>query len=491
MKKSITLLTLSTLFAFSAMADIKIEEGQTIYTSEYSGESISFKKNATLIVDESATIGMPNPAVYGANLTVDIKKDQTLTATGRMIAGGGSMEIIGEGLYNSNASSVCASTFIVRTKAVANAGISLGATDGGTLTPGAKMVIASDFESKKSVYLYKGTASQPTTLTIGEVDSNGNVLSTGSLNLTSTNYSTANDYWILARDEGASITINKGSEIKVGVVQLIKEIYTSATDGGADITVNGTLTVNSNPHSGYKSFSIWANNIKVGSTGVVTSMADPTTSDGDRGMFVKRSLDNAGSISIASNLYMSNNSVLTLREGSNIKTGGATSQADALIYLQDTNKTYTAGGKTYNGVSSGTKNVANVNLVLEGDQVLGGFRAVAGSTLTIDLKGNKLDLGSFEDLDGGLNFSIIINDFANGLISFASDSKIATDTADINKIVKAYADIDGVKTLLDLEWKTDGDRSYLFSGSLVPEPAEWAAIFGAIALAFVAYRRRK
>ena len=130
-------------------------------------------------------------------------------------------------------------------------------------------------------------------------------------------------------------------------------------------------------------------------------------------------------------------------------------------------------------------------MVLEGDQVLGGFRAVAGSTLTIDLKGNKLDLGSFEDLDGDLNFSIIINDFANGLISFDSDSKIVTDTPNINNIVLAYANIDGVKTMLELEWQTVGDKSFLYSQALVPEPAQWAAIFGALALAFVAYRRRR
>ena len=37
-----------------------------------------------------------------------------------------------------------------------------------------------------------------------------------------------------------------------------------------------------------------------------------------------------------------------------------------------------------------------------------------------------------------------------------------------------------------------GDGSYtIYTESVVPEPAEWAMIFGAIALGFVAYRRRK
>ncbi len=38
---------------------------------------------------------------------------------------------------------------------------------------------------------------------------------------------------------------------------------------------------------------------------------------------------------------------------------------------------------------------------------------------------------------------------------------------------------------------TEGDGGFYYSVAAVPEPAEWAAIFGAIALGFVAYRRRR
>jgi hypothetical protein len=37
----------------------------------------------------------------------------------------------------------------------------------------------------------------------------------------------------------------------------------------------------------------------------------------------------------------------------------------------------------------------------------------------------------------------------------------------------------------------DGVSGYLLSAVAVPEPAEWAMIFGGIALALAVYRRRK
>ena len=123
-----------------------------------------------------------------------------------------------------------------------------------------------------------------------------------------------------------------------------------------------------------------------------------------------------------------------------------------------------------------------LTLILGAQQDFGGFYFNSGATINISLNGNAIDLGA---LTGTLaNNSIVIEDFANYLVSASEEFS--------TEYVKAYAMIDGSKQeLTDLRWINENGISYLYSGALVPEPAEWAMIFGAIALAFVAYRRRR
>ena len=440
-------------------------------------------------------MGEANPAVSGQyTFTVDVQNDKELTiarAAGGGLWGTGYIEYTGEGkvYFTSNGSA---------SRAAVASPLRLNVDS--VFTKGAYVGSSLAIEGKEVVSNEKINLTGAGKLIVGTVDANGNATSTATLSFKSTNskaengtytYVDANDSWLTAT-AGSSVLINKGSTINAGVVRLVD---TSSATGGADLTVNGTLNVGYTSQSWKGEYALWANNMTVGKDGKVIVAIDPKAKNAaaeKADIYVRASLDNAGEISTeATNyIYMANGSKLTLREGSNIKTSGAISQAESLIYLQHAEYLISADNAYYPRESE-QKNIANVNLVLESDQVLGGFRAVAGSTLTIDLKGNKLDLGSFEDLDGDLNFSIIINDFANGLISFDSDSKIVTDTPNINNIVLAYANIDGVKTMLELEWQTVGDKSFLYSQALVPEPAQWAAIFGALALAFVAYRRRR
>jgi len=283
---------------------------------------------------------------------------------------------------------------------------------------------------------------------------------------------------------GNVLTINKDSTASMGVFHGIKEEYTSTEDGGIDLTVNGTMNVGFNSCSWRKSFAFWGNNVTVGKSGIINITDTNAYAD----MFIKRSLDNAGTISIATgnNLYMSDNSTLTLREGSDIRTNGVASQKDSVIYLQHGDYHYTDGVEK-NGVTT-TGTLANVRVILEADQKLGGFALRDGATLTIDLNENALALGGITVQNGEI-FYLILDDFINKSLSVDEDK-----TFSLQDVQASYKtdDIDNYMYIDDLEWITENGRSYLYSASLaaIPEPAEWAMIFGAIALGFVAYRRR-
>lgn len=105
--------------------------------------------------------------------------------------------------------------------------------------------------------------------------------------------------------------------------------------------------------------------------------------------------------------------------------------------------------------------------------------AGASAVMNVLLNGNML---SFETIDFS-KLDVVITDFNNGLFRW----KEATNF-DVDKITASTL---GGGELSDIEAVLGADGyTYLYSAS-VPEPASIAAIFGALALAMAAYRRRK
>ncbi len=107
--------------------------------------------------------------------------------------------------------------------------------------------------------------------------------------------------------------------------------------------------------------------------------------------------------------------------------------------------------------------------------------------LRITLGGNKLTFNSVLDNEGAIG-KIYIDDFGEGLFQVNEIADKFLDKEDGNKISFIFAGTDAESTAL--YWNSD--TGYVTASPVVvPEPAQWAIIFGAIALAFVAYRRRK
>ena len=124
------------------------------------------------------------------------------------------------------------------------------------------------------------------------------------------------------------------------------------------------------------------------------------------------------------------------------------------------------------------------------------FNITNGSYLFIDRVDNILTNGITT------NFQIADNKLEDGAILFNKDivsSGYNSETGDI--IIQVSSRLQTIhikdstgKALTGLDWdevSIDGNDYFKLTGMAVPEPAEWAAIFGAAALALAVYRRRK
>ncbi len=131
---------------------------------------------------------------------------------------------------------------------------------------------------------------------------------------------------------------------------------------------------------------------------------------------------------------------------------------------------------------------SNAKLILNANQQFGSF-IVNKTDFIVDLKGSSANSNtlSFDTLTFGSGSSLVIYDFVENMVQSSSDFS--------DKLVnmKVFSD-DGTteiaKELLAVKEISTGVWGLQFASS-VPEPAEWAMIFGAIAFGFVAYRRRK
>lgn len=135
------------------------------------------------------------------------------------------------------------------------------------------------------------------------------------------------------------------------------------------------------------------------------------------------------------------------------------------------------------GLNSGAPSASNLILGADNafNQVM--INSSASSSLNITLNGNKLN---FKSLNTGLIGTIYITDFAENLLNISNvDSKFFDENFLLSCVKAGTAD-----SATDLYWNS-GTGFVSAMPIPVPEPAEWAALLGILALGFAAYRRRK
>lgn len=128
------------------------------------------------------------------------------------------------------------------------------------------------------------------------------------------------------------------------------------------------------------------------------------------------------------------------------------------------------------------------------------IRLLRNSNLTIDLSNDaQITIGSVESYGlQTVNFELVLEDFQAGLVKVngwttelisSGTFSLSNSTTDAPKTVTLKA-LDALGNIIKGLWSVD-ENGYLYNSGLVPEPAEWAAIFGALALGLALYRRRK
>ena len=137
---------------------------------------------------------------------------------------------------------------------------------------------------------------------------------------------------------------------------------------------------------------------------------------------------------------------------------------------------------------------ANNSVIVNEKTKFGRFYYWNGATeLTIELSAENSDAKLYVGyIAGASGNTLVIENFANDMICFWTGDEdkvfgkydtITANTADGTTYGKG--DLTLVKGTLD------GKDAYFLNCKNIPEPAEWAAIFGAIALGFAVCRRRK
>lgn len=128
------------------------------------------------------------------------------------------------------------------------------------------------------------------------------------------------------------------------------------------------------------------------------------------------------------------------------------------------------------------------------------IRLLRNSNLTIDLSNDaQITIGSVESYGlQEVNFELVLEDFQAGLVKVngwttelisSGTFSLSNSTSEKPKTITLKA-LDALGNAIEGLWSVD-ENGYLYNSGLVPEPAEWAAIFGALALGLALYRRRK
>ena len=226
-------------------------------------------------------------------------------------------------------------------------------------------------------------------------------------------------------------------------------------------------------------------------------------------------------------IVLKNNASLTLTEEERVydyNTNSANSKFDGKIIVEDgstiesTNEYYKLGSIAGISVSGSGSSIEVYNVVSKNE-----ISVDSGAKIKADkVSASDIFVGSGSSLAATTSMKV------ENLLSVASDSTVSAEDISFEKLIVNFAEdfVEGESASVDLnsifgssttvvlaalesdkeftvsdshsEWNldsvtfgSDGNVSFVVGSQVVPEPSTYAAIFGALALAFAAYRRRK
>ncbi|MBO5254361.1 MAG: hypothetical protein J6B07_00885, partial [Opitutales bacterium] len=169
-------------------------------------------------------------------------------------------------------------------------------------------------------------------------------------------------------------------------------------------------------------------------------------------------------------IYGNDNTVIRLQSTDAFAVGGAATQAESTFNIFE-------GSKVKFEISADN----NIGTIFMGSEA---------SRLTLDIVSGVLSVGEFTGADDIANI-ILSDSLVKGSFKVTNMQSLLSDFENQSNLY--FLDADGNQRVLgsNLWIKQIGDSGMFNIYTQVPEPAEWAVIFGAVALAFAMYRRRK
>ena len=293
--------------------------------------------------------------------------------------------------------------------------------------------------------------------------------------------------WKIVLNSGANVT--SGFLISSGSMEIASEATYNASGGATlnNLTLNGSMSI-----SNWRDYQTERMAAKISGTTVFGETASFTTTSTDsraKVLFNGNVTSNAAknAINIAGTAFLNNNVVMNLNSSNAIKTGSASGQGDSTFYIVDYSTPKV--GESY--VDTFAASTATINLGANND--FGSLVFYNGSVLNLSTNGYNSTIGKIELYSGSGTYTINISNLTDFTLKISSLENINYEDDGAGNVLATdifIFDEDDFRSHAYLIADTNGGW-WINATSEIPESAEIAAIFGALALGLACCRKRK
>lgn len=294
--------------------------------------------------------------------------------------------------------------------------------------------------------------------------------------------------WKIVLNSGANVT--SGFLISSGSMEIASEATYNASGGATlnNLTLNGSMSI-----SNWRDYQTQRMAAKISGTTVFGETASFTTTSTDskaKVLFNGNVTSNAAknAINIAGTAFLNNYVVMNLNSSNAIKTGSASGQGDSTFYIVDYSTPKV--GESY--VDKFAASTATINLGANND--FGSLVFYDGSVLNLSTNGYSSTIGKIELYSGSGAYTINISNLTDFTLKIKSLENINLEDDGAGNMLATdifIFDEDDFKSNAYLIADTTNGGWWINATSEIPESAEIAAIFGALALGVACCRKRK
>lgn len=294
--------------------------------------------------------------------------------------------------------------------------------------------------------------------------------------------------WKIVLNSGANVT--SGFLISSGSMEIASEATYNASGGATlnNLTLNGSMSI-----SNWRDYQAERMAAKISGTTVFGETASFTTTSTDskaKVLFNGNVTSNAAknAINIAGTAFLNNYVVMNLNSSNAIKTGSASGQGDSTFYIVDYSTPKV--GESY--VDTFAASTATINLGANND--FGSLVFYDGSVLNLSTNGYNSTIGKIELYSGSGAYTINISNLTDFTLKISSLENINYEDDGAGNVLATdifIFDEDDFRSNAYLIADTTNGGWWINATSEIPEPAEIAAIFGALALGLACCRKRK